>query len=44
MTLLSVYEAYGVTIAVTIFVMIYLFIHIKYIRHHEMHKRFLAAL
>lgn len=44
MNLLSVYEAYGVTIAVLVFVMIYLFIHVKYIRHHAMHKRFLAAL
>lgn len=44
MNLLSVYEAYGVTIAIIVFAVIYLFVHVKYIRHHAMHKRFLAAL
>ncbi|MGF1748650.1 MULTISPECIES: hypothetical protein [Vibrio] len=44
MNLLSLYETYGVTIAILTFFAIYVFIHIKYIRHHAAHKRFLAAL
>jgi len=44
MNLISLYEAYGVTIAVAVFLAVYVFIHMKYIRHHEAHKRFLAAL
>ncbi|MGF1718678.1 hypothetical protein L4D20_01375 [Vibrio kyushuensis] len=44
MNIMSLYEAYGVTIALAVFLAIYVFIHIKYIRHHEAHKRFLAAL
>jgi|GEM_PF-3249109 len=44
MNILSLYEAYGVTAALVLFCALYLFIHIKYIRHHAAHKRFLAAL
>ncbi|RTZ17828.1 hypothetical protein EJ063_03310 [Vibrio aquaticus] len=44
MNILSLYEAYGVTVALILFCAIYLVIHVKYIRHHAAHKRFLAAL
>ncbi len=44
MNLITLYEAYGVTLSVAIFACIYLYIHMKYIRHHAAHKRFLAAL
>ncbi len=44
MNLLSLYEAYGVTLALSVFIAVYLFVHYKYIRHHAIHKRFLAAL
>lgn len=44
MNIITLYEAYGVTIAILLFIAIYIFIHIKYIRHHAAHKRFLEAL
>ncbi|WP_394247155.1 hypothetical protein [Vibrio profundi] len=44
MNLISLYEAYGLIIAIGLFVVAYLLVHFKYIRHHELHKRFLAAL
>ncbi|MCY9872436.1 hypothetical protein [Vibrio barjaei] len=44
MNLLSLYETYGVILALAAFIAIYLYVHIKYIHHHELHKRFLAAL
>ncbi|ASI93220.1 hypothetical protein [Vibrio mediterranei] len=44
MNLLSLYETYGVILALLAFIVIYLYVHMKYIRHHELHKRFLAAL
>ncbi|WP_047047254.1 hypothetical protein [Vibrio mexicanus] len=44
MNLISLYEAYGVTAAFVLFFCVYIFVHVKYIRHHEAHKRFLAAL
>lgn len=44
MNLLSMNETVGVTASVVMFIVIYLFIHVKYIRHHALHKRFLAAL
>lgn len=42
--LLSINETLGVTIAIAFFIVCYLYIHVKYIRHHALHKRFLAAL
>lgn len=44
MNLISLYEAYGVTVALVAFISVYLYVHVRYIRHHQAHKRFLAAL
>ncbi|MBA5763992.1 hypothetical protein H2O73_16630 [Vibrio sp. 404] len=44
MNFLSLYETYGIALALVTFVILYVYIHYKYIRHHALHKRFLAAL
>lgn len=44
MNLISLYEAYGLAASLSLFVLLYIFIHYKYIRHHALHKKFLAAL
>ncbi|MCK6264533.1 hypothetical protein KP803_14730 [Vibrio sp. ZSDE26] len=41
---MSLYEACGIAMTFFVFVAVYIFIHMKYIRHHEAHKRFLAVL
>ncbi len=44
MNILSDSETYGIVIALLVFVAAYGYIHMRYIRHHALHKRFLEAL
>lgn len=44
MNFLSNYETYGIALALVAFVLLYVYVHYKYIRHHALHKRFLTAL
>ncbi|MGC9401134.1 hypothetical protein [Vibrio genomosp. F10] len=41
---MSLNEAYGITIVLAVFLTIYIFIHIRYIRRGEAHKAFLSGL
>ncbi|MGF1753833.1 hypothetical protein L4C33_09570 [Vibrio makurazakiensis] len=44
MNLLSIEEAGGLTALIVFFVLLYTFIHVRYIRRYQLDKRFLAAL
>ncbi|ANS87661.1 hypothetical protein RJD38_19280 [Vibrio scophthalmi] len=44
MNILSNSETYGLILALIAFAAAYGFIHVRYIRHHALHKRFLEAL
>ena len=44
MNTLSNSETYGIIFALLAFILTYGFIHVRYIRHHALHKRFLEAL